>query len=111
MDCVIFNACHDDWQTGSCGEWHCGCNAINCPHHDDMLLGSRASLAVDDLDVNILAEAARDHKPQAFAQLLAAHSDRLILNRARGVVQLVGCGAQVVAQYPVSTEGLALGTH
>jgi hypothetical protein len=97
FDCHLVNACHGNWQTGICSDWHCGCNAISCPlmEIDRSSVPDMTGTARHQLLAVTLKDAAM------MRQFIERNRDLVVLNRERGVIQLIGCGARIVAQAPV----------
>jgi hypothetical protein len=101
FDCQVFNACHGNTQTGWCGEWHCPCNAISCPPPQEAAI-TGASNTERAVSVDVVANAARNDDVRELSGILRRNGDVVRYNPTRGVVQLLGCGQEVVAQVPVS---------
>jgi hypothetical protein len=101
FDCQVFNACHDNYQSGICGAWHCPCQAISCPPPEAAAVTS-ANKTEGALSVDVVANAARRDDARELSGILHRNGDVVRFNATRGVVQFLGCGQQVIAQFPVS---------
>src|SRR3954462_9700927 len=52
FNCVMWNSCHTNVQSGYCAEWHCPCVAISCVEHDQ-LLGDIVDTRIGPRDLNL----------------------------------------------------------
>lgn len=95
FDCMAFNTCHNNWQSGWCANYHNNCQQVE--HDDALLLHDNAPVTLARL-----AEIAASADGRVIAAFLADNADRVQYNADRGVLQLVGCGGMIYAQYPVS---------
>lgn len=95
FDCQACNACHSNFQSGWCQDFHCRCGGIE---HDAALLLH----ATPPLASGRLAEVASLSDWRVVATFLADHVDRVQYNADRGVLQMISCDGRVEAQYPVS---------
>jgi hypothetical protein len=82
-DCEIFNSCHDNYQAGTCNQyhWHCGIQ------EDD---------AEAALSAATMGDAAR------LLKLMDAHPDNIRVNASRSLLQVLNCQKAVVAQVPLT---------
>lgn len=93
FDCDKLNSCHNNMQTGWCSQYH-----LNCQAEDE------ASLLHENQPVTTarLAEIAASSDGATVATFLTDNADRVQYNADRQVLQLIGCGGKIYAQYPVS---------
>jgi hypothetical protein len=80
MDCEAFNACHSNWQTGNCGQWHYGCG---------------------ETETADLAVVAQSDDPESVQAYLREHKGYVYYNSERSVLQSIGCGGAITAQFPI----------
>jgi len=100
FDCVAFNSCHNNWQSSWCANFHYNCQQF--VHDNAPLLHENAPVSLARL-----AEVAASTDGDAIASFLADNVDRVQYNSDRRVLQLVGCGGMIYAQYPVSEAAAA----
>lgn len=95
FDCSACNACHPDWQSGWCADFHCSCGS----QQDDAVATqfSREMLTAESLQrVAALADS------RSIQHFVADNPTRVQYNADRHVLQLTACDGSVTAQYPVS---------
>ncbi len=90
MDCVAFNACHGNVQAGQCYQWHVGCG------------GSEDLVA--ELD-----RARREASWERFSGLATAGFSAVRVVQDRGVIQIVDCRGQIIAQERLPARIVGLG--
>jgi hypothetical protein len=81
MDCEAWNSCHGGFDSGWCFDWHFGCGET------------------ETADLAVLAQSADPVEVEAYME---AHRGYVYYNMDRAVLQRIGCGGGVTAQYPVS---------
>jgi hypothetical protein len=102
FDCIHLNSCHTNLQSGICGGSHCPCSAFQCWSHDDVLDVSTDVTTDGTVKAAAVGKAAGEGQTEKLLLLVSQHSDQVKLNVERRVVQVVGCGARVVAQFPIA---------
>jgi hypothetical protein len=98
FDCQAFNACHSNWQSGWCGDYHCTCGGCET---DDEAAGQLRGQVLTAESVRSVAALSDRH---AVERLLTDYPVRVHYNAARHVIQLTACDGSVTAQYPVSAS-------
>ena len=83
FDCVAFNSCHSNEQSGDCYQYHYSC-------------GEHVASAARLLDV-----ALHNRSRAQFASLLSGYGKAVRVVADRQVVQIVDCAGTVVAQEPL----------
>lgn len=95
FDCMACNACHANFQSGWCQNFHCACGGET---HDAALLQHQNAL----LTPSKIADVAASSNWRVVAAFLADNVDRAQYNADRHVLQLLSCDGTVQAQYPLS---------
>lgn len=98
MDCQTFNSCHPDWQIGYCTAWHCGCQAETCGSNTEVRSVALEQPLPAETEVRRLSHGTNGSEVRQF---LHANSERVSYNRDRSVIQIMGCGGRVQAQFAV----------
>lgn len=84
MDCEAFNSCHINWQAFDCYERHYPC---------------AQALRMDEVEAVLAAAESGDRR--ALRQAMARSPQSVRLDRDRGVLQVLGCGGDVIAHVPL----------
>jgi hypothetical protein len=98
------SSCHyTEWELGSCQEWHCsGCG---CIQGGDLEVVESARTR--DVVTRAAADAARTGNADEVVALLHAYGDRVRYNASRAVLQVHGCGGNVLAQFGLPAHVVA----
>ncbi len=83
-DCVIWNSCHSDWQTGSCAAWHSPCTG-------------------GDFALAKFEDARRSRSWLAMAAVVVTQHKYLRLGAGGRTLQVLGCDGKVIAQEPLAS--------
>lgn len=84
MDCEAFNSCHVNWQAFDCYERHYPC---------------ASALRMNEVEAVLAAAASGDGR--ALRQAMASSPEAVRLDPDRGVLQVFGCGGDVIAHVPL----------